>query len=321
MSLPPPPPQALIDEFVGVAHGDFDKVKELLGQNPGLLNALAAWGESALGAAAQTGRVDIAEYLLAAGAPLDICTAAMLGRTDTVRAALAADPAEANAKGAHGLPVLYHAVIGGHKDIADLLLAHGAELNTGDGASSPLHGAAAFGRGAMVAWLLAHGANPAALDYEGKTPLDRANPPDTPRSLKPSASTTPNSPPRRPAMARVVHFEILADDPERAVSFYEKAFDWKTTRWSGPQGYWLMTTGPEGEAGINGAIMGRHDPQGRIYTIIDVPSVDEAVKKIEAAGGKITQPKMTVPGVGYAAYFTDTEGNTLGLIQNDPNAR
>src|SRR3989304_2546955 len=106
-------------------------------------------------------------------------------------------------------------------------------------------------------------------------------------------------------MPRVVHFEILADDPER----------------SGPQGYWLLTTGPEGEPGINGAIMNRNDPKSTIYTIVDVPSVDEYVQKVEAAGGKIVLPKMTVPGVGYVAYFADSEGNVMGMVQNDPNVK
>ena len=122
-------------------------------------------------------------------------------------------------------------------------------------------------------------------------------------------------------MPRVVHFEILADDPGRAVKFYETVFEWKTTRWSGPQGYWLMTTGPESELGINGAIMNRNDPKSTIYAIVDVPSVDEYVQKVEAAGGKIVLPKMAVPGVGYVAYFADSEGNVLGMVQNDPTVK
>ncbi len=122
-------------------------------------------------------------------------------------------------------------------------------------------------------------------------------------------------------MPRVVHFEILADDPERAVKFYETVFDWKTTRWSGPQSYWLMATGPEGEPGINGAIMNRNDPKASLYNIVDVPSLDQYLKKIEAAGGKVVLEKQAVPGVGYSAYFADTEGNVLGLIQNDPTVK
>ncbi len=146
----------------------------MLAAHPELVNASATWDETALQAAAQTGRADIAEFLLAAGAPLDICAAAMLGKADAVRAFLRAEPVLANARGAHGLPALYHATIAGHEDIADLLWATGADLNAGDGASTALHGAVAFGRQAMVAWLLQRGANTGALDYEGKTPLERA---------------------------------------------------------------------------------------------------------------------------------------------------
>jgi ankyrin repeat protein len=161
-------PQTVIDEFVGVAHGDFQRLQELLAEYPTVLNADATWHETAIEAAAQMGRVDIVEYLLAAGAPLDICTAAMLGRRADVAAALDADPAAAHATGAHGIPVLYYPAI------AEDLLARGAEVNAGAGGNTPLHGAAMFGQPAMAAWLLAHGADPAARDYNGKTPLEVA---------------------------------------------------------------------------------------------------------------------------------------------------
>ena len=117
------------------------------------------------------GRRDIAEYLLAAGAPMDICTAAMLGLKDRVEAFLKADPGQLQTRGSHGIPVMYYPVITGHKDIAELLLAHGAEVNAGEGGSSPLHGAVMFGQTEMAAWLLAQGANVNAPNFEGKTPL------------------------------------------------------------------------------------------------------------------------------------------------------
>ena len=174
MSATSPVPQPVIDEFVGVAHGDFPRLQELLAAHPGLLNADATWHETALEAAAQMGRVDMVEYLLAAGAPLDICTAAMLGRRADVAAALAADPAAAHATGAHGIPVLYYPAIANHPAIAADLLAHGADINAGAGGETPLHGAAMFGQPAMASWLLAHGADPANLDSTGKTPLEVA---------------------------------------------------------------------------------------------------------------------------------------------------
>ena len=61
-------------------------------------------------------------------------------------------------------------------------------------------------------------------------------------------------------MPRVVHFEIHADDPERAVNFYQDVFGWQIVKWEGPQDYWLITTGPDDEPGINGGLMKRSDP-------------------------------------------------------------
>jgi ankyrin repeat protein len=168
------PPQATIDAFVGAAHGDFDTVKQLLDEHPAILNRPATWGELALGAAAQTGQVAIAEHLLAASAPLDICTAAMLGRADAVAAMLPAEPLGANATGAHGIPLLYHAIITGHTEIAEMLLAHGADLNGGAGGSPALHGAVMFDRADLAAWLLQRGADPNILNHANQTPLAAA---------------------------------------------------------------------------------------------------------------------------------------------------
>jgi hypothetical protein len=122
-------------------------------------------------------------------------------------------------------------------------------------------------------------------------------------------------------MPRVIHFEINADDPERASKFYQDVFGWEIKKWNGPVDYWLVMTGPEDKPGIDGGIMKREDPQAGVWNTIDVPSVDEFVKKIEKCGGKIIAPKMAVPGVGYLAYFKDTEGNVFGIMQEDRNAR
>lgn len=124
----------------------------------------------------------------------------------------------------------------------------------------------------------------------------------------------------RNEMNRVVHFEIPADDPEKAVAFYERAFGWKVEKWDGAQEYWMVNTGEQGVPGIGGAIMRKYDNRGTVNTI-DVDSVDAAVKKIEAAGGKVTAPKMAVPGIGYMAYCTDTEGNVFGIMQMDETVK
>ena len=159
----------LAQEFVIAAHGDLDKVKTMHSRQPGLLNILwAMFDETALAAASHMGRRDIAEYLLEAGAPLTVTAAAMLGRTDDVVAFLAADPALANAHGAHGISILFHAAMSGNLAVPELLLAH----DGGEGIDSAVHGAILYGHTDMVAWLLDHGVtNLDAPDYDGKTPL------------------------------------------------------------------------------------------------------------------------------------------------------
>jgi hypothetical protein len=109
----------LVNEFVRKAHSDLARVKELLAQEPKLVNACWDWGggdfESALGAAAHTGRREIAEFLLDNGARMDIFAAAMLGHLDVVKAAISTYPQVANAPGPHGIPLVTHAKMGGEK--------------------------------------------------------------------------------------------------------------------------------------------------------------------------------------------------------------
>jgi predicted enzyme related to lactoylglutathione lyase len=126
---------------------------------------------------------------------------------------------------------------------------------------------------------------------------------------------------RRIIMPRVVHFELPADDPQRAIAFYEKVFGWTITKWGGPFDYWLVTTGSDDEPGINGAITPRMRPEQVTTETIGVESVDDSLKKIVEAGGTITQPKQAVPGIGYVAYCTDTEGTLFGIIQPDMSAK
>lgn len=108
---------ALVHEFVGNAHGDLQRVKELLEQEPRLVNAAWDWGggdwETGLGAASHMGRRDIALYLLEKGARLDIFAAAMLGQVEIVRAILQAFPQSRHLHGPHGIPLLNHAQAGG----------------------------------------------------------------------------------------------------------------------------------------------------------------------------------------------------------------
>jgi len=120
-------------------------------------------------------------------------------------------------------------------------------------------------------------------------------------------------------MSRVIHFEIPANDVDRAAAFYRKAFGWKIEKWAGPVEYWMVTTGAD-EPGINGGMM----PRGNVTTTtntIGVESVDKALATVQEAGGKLIMPKTAIPTVGYFAYCEDTEGNLFGVMQSDPNAK
>lgn len=107
----------LVQEFVGVAHANLERTRQLLAQEPALINAAWDWGggdfETALGAASHMGRQDIATFLLENGARLDLFAAAMLGRLEIVKAALEAFPEAVRTPGPHGIPLIAHAEMGG----------------------------------------------------------------------------------------------------------------------------------------------------------------------------------------------------------------
>ena len=115
-------------------------------------------------------------------------------------------------------------------------------------------------------------------------------------------------------MPRVVHFEIPADDPERAIEFYKNAFGWEIEKWEGPFDYWLIKTGEEDEPGIDGAIM-KKEMDEKLTNVIEVESFQEFFEKIEKSGGKMLTDKMYIPGIGITASFEDTEGNVLSIIE------
>ncbi|OFV82846.1 MAG: hypothetical protein A2W26_12675 [Acidobacteria bacterium RBG_16_64_8] len=115
-------------------------------------------------------------------------------------------------------------------------------------------------------------------------------------------------------MARIAHFEIVAKDVERARKFYEQAFDWKFEQWGGID-YWLATTGPEGEPGINGAITSDMGMNQSVIDTVVVQSLDDSVDRVVAAGGSVVRPRTEVPGMGFVAYCKDTEGNVVGIFE------
>jgi uncharacterized protein len=165
----------LIRPFVIAAHGDLHAVQNMLAEHPDLLNVRYEWGpgdfEDGLGAAAHVGNRPIAEFFLSKGVPLTICAAAMLGQLDDVKTFLDEDAAGANAKGAHGIPILFHAAMSGNLELVKLLKARGCS----EGYDDALHGAISYGHTDMVAWLLDNGATDVNVpDFRGKTPLESA---------------------------------------------------------------------------------------------------------------------------------------------------
>jgi uncharacterized protein len=121
-------------------------------------------------------------------------------------------------------------------------------------------------------------------------------------------------------MGRLSHFEITADDSDRAAEFYRKAFGWEFKDWGGPFKYLLATTGPKDQIGIDGAIMPRHDTKQAVINTISVDSLEEGARAVANAGGKVLTDRDAVPGQGFFAYCRDTEGNVFGIFQADPTA-
>jgi predicted enzyme related to lactoylglutathione lyase len=127
-------------------------------------------------------------------------------------------------------------------------------------------------------------------------------------------------------MPRVIHFEIHADDPQRAIRFYSSLFDWQFKSWEGPMSYWLITTGADGP-GINGGLMKRQHPlsgnDGVMAYIctVDVDDLDRYFARGQELGAAVALPKMPIPGVGWLAYLKDPEGNVFGLMQADAAAK
>ncbi len=117
---------------------------------------------------------------------------------------------------------------------------------------------------------------------------------------------------------RVVHFEIPVDDPDRARSFYSAVFGWEAMPM--PQmGYTLVTTGPSGDQGptesgfINGGMMRREGRFTAPNVVIDVDDIETALEAVKGAGGATVVERQPVGDMGFSAYFTDSEGNLVGL--------
>jgi predicted enzyme related to lactoylglutathione lyase len=119
---------------------------------------------------------------------------------------------------------------------------------------------------------------------------------------------------------RVVHFEIASDDPDRAASFYGAVFGWEIQKWEGPAEYWLVNSAKLGDLGIDGGILRAQADMPRTIVTMDVESIEDAIAKVDSAGGKVAMPRTTIPGVGYQAYCMDPDGTVFGIHQRDESA-
>ncbi len=135
---------------------------------------------------------------------------------------------------------------------------------------------------------------------------------------------------------RPVHFEIHADNLQRAKKFYTEVFGWTIEEWKMPEGlldgsastYFMVMTAPKDskEPGINGGLLQRPvrtegNGANAFVCTMQVDSIDEIIKKIEKAGGTLAMAKFAFPGMAWQAYYKDTEGNIFGIHQTDKNAK
>jgi predicted enzyme related to lactoylglutathione lyase len=133
-------------------------------------------------------------------------------------------------------------------------------------------------------------------------------------------------------MPTIVHFEMPADDVERAKKFYTDLFGWKIEKWPGTSSkdsssssmeYWIVSTTDDkgNKTPIGGGLMKRQEQHQQITNFIDINSVDEYSSKIEKLGGKVVVTKMAVPGMGYFAVCHDTENNSFGIWETNEGAK
>lgn len=123
-------------------------------------------------------------------------------------------------------------------------------------------------------------------------------------------------------MATIVHFDVPADDPQRAKAFYGALFGWKFELPEGMEDYYLFeTTDLEGSPAVGGGLGRRGAPDQRIMNYFGVADLDAGIARVAELGGAITMPRTVVPGFGYLAICTDTEGNAFGLWEDDESAK
>jgi ankyrin repeat protein len=169
----------LVRDFVGKAHQrDLAPMKEMLQREPGLLQASWDWGagdwETALQAAAHTGSREMALFLLDRGARLDLFAASMLGELTVLKTAVETFPPSLQVRGAHGIPLLSHAVAGAKpaRKVMDYLLERAVDVNARhNNGMSALMIAVQTGQRDAVQLLLSKGADAKAKAQNGQSVL------------------------------------------------------------------------------------------------------------------------------------------------------
>ena len=126
-------------------------------------------------------------------------------------------------------------------------------------------------------------------------------------------------------MNPVVHFELPARDRKRMAEFYSGAFGWQYQFLGEEMGNYVTVstteTGEDGRPKTPGAINGGLYPIGEDEhtrhpsLVIAVDDIDDAIRKVKEAGGTILGEPTQIPGIGKFVGFTDTEGNTLSILQ------
>ena len=124
-------------------------------------------------------------------------------------------------------------------------------------------------------------------------------------------------------MNPVVHFGMPAEDRKRMSDFYAKVFGWQTKQFGSEMGNYVFATTTESDerntpkkpGAINGGFFTKTAEDTLPKVTIQVEDIQEAMRKIEAAGGKILGAVQDMPGLAKFVNFQDTEGNRVALMQ------
>jgi predicted enzyme related to lactoylglutathione lyase len=121
-------------------------------------------------------------------------------------------------------------------------------------------------------------------------------------------------------MSTIVHFDVPAEDVERAKKFYSGLLGWKFESFPAMQYNLISTTNLDGSPGVGGGMGKRMDPSQRMMNYFGVPSIDAAMEQVKSLGGKVLTGRMSVPGMGFLANCIDSEGNAFGLWEDNAQA-